>query len=721
MANPQLSVELTGKIDGLRDAFNKAIQETNSFDSKTKKSLASIDKGFETLANDVDKSMSKTRGSINKASNSISQELAKAAAASATSGRAIAKGADQAAFALTNLGRVAQDAPFGFAGIQNNLNPLLESFQRLRTETGSNGAALKALGQQLIGPAGLGLALSVISSAVVLYTQYQQRSNKATQDAKKNTEEYISTLDQVRQASLKGSENAQKEITDLKLLFGAYQNANLPLKERKEAYSELQKQYPEYFGNLKFETTASDATKAAYDRLTQSILATAKARAASDLIAKNSSRQLENEQKIIDLEKERLTLQAQQAKVAKQGADELRNSTREGAGISAAVKSNDLQGKINENIKATNALKTDTNLLDQENARLVQFVNQQLLNGGKIISTNSKTTKESVDKIAEVYKTLSAELKINPLEFGATKAEIAEKNIGSYQKALEDLIKLGIDPTSDAIKKLQAAQDAIATSFKTTDLKSFVSPEIVDRTKIPTISANIVVNLKPTIEGLSELDKALKAVEERKDAFLELSNILGTSSSVISDGFSAIGEALVNGGSVIDALGKVVLDAFASFLSQLGQQSILEGLFHIAKGIAYASNPLTAALAPGEFASGGGLIAAGAILSTVGGIAKAGSANIGSNKGNNRQPVNQIPGFATGVNNFSGGLALVGERGPELVNLPTGADVIPNQRSMDILNSRQDTSVVLNGDLSVGLDQLYFALKRTEKRLERRG
>ena len=37
-----------------------------------------------------------------------------------------------------------------------------------------------------------------------------------------------------------------------------------------------------------------------------------------------------------------------------------------------------------------------------------------------------------------------------------------------------------------------------------------------------------------------------------------------------------------------------------------------------------------------------------------------------------------IPGFATGVQNFGGGLAVVGEKGPELVNLPAGSDVIPN-------------------------------------------
>ncbi len=33
--------------------------------------------------------------------------------------------------------------------------------------------------------------------------------------------------------------------------------------------------------------------------------------------------------------------------------------------------------------------------------------------------------------------------------------------------------------------------------------------------------------------------------------------------------------------------------------------------------------------------------------------------------------------FEKGVRNFAGGLALVGERGPELVKLPRGADVIP--------------------------------------------
>ena len=39
-----------------------------------------------------------------------------------------------------------------------------------------------------------------------------------------------------------------------------------------------------------------------------------------------------------------------------------------------------------------------------------------------------------------------------------------------------------------------------------------------------------------------------------------------------------------------------------------------------------------------------------------------------------------IPGFAGGTRSAPGGLAVVGERGPELVNLPRGSQVIPNHQ-----------------------------------------
>lgn len=44
-----------------------------------------------------------------------------------------------------------------------------------------------------------------------------------------------------------------------------------------------------------------------------------------------------------------------------------------------------------------------------------------------------------------------------------------------------------------------------------------------------------------------------------------------------------------------------------------------------------------------------------------------------------------IPGYATGTRNHPGGLAMVGERGPELLNLPRGAQVFSNQETRGIL------------------------------------
>jgi hypothetical protein len=38
----------------------------------------------------------------------------------------------------------------------------------------------------------------------------------------------------------------------------------------------------------------------------------------------------------------------------------------------------------------------------------------------------------------------------------------------------------------------------------------------------------------------------------------------------------------------------------------------------------------------------------------------------------------RVPGFASGVDNFSGGMAIVGEQGPELVSLPRGSSVTPH-------------------------------------------
>jgi phage-related tail protein len=60
----------------------------------------------------------------------------------------------------------------------------------------------------------------------------------------------------------------------------------------------------------------------------------------------------------------------------------------------------------------------------------------------------------------------------------------------------------------------------------------------------------------------------------------------------------------------------------------------------------------------------------------------------------------KIPGFANGTNYAPGGLSLVGERGPELVNLPRGAQVIPNNKIAGIGRGQE-----MSGNITITLSE----------------
>lgn len=120
-----------------------------------------------------------------KTGESFSESLARSANAATLSLNKLKPGSDQATNSLINLSRVAQDAPFGFLGIANNLNPLLESFQRLKESTGSMSGALAALKSSLMGPAGLGLALGVVSSLLISFGDNLFSSNASMNEYQK--------------------------------------------------------------------------------------------------------------------------------------------------------------------------------------------------------------------------------------------------------------------------------------------------------------------------------------------------------------------------------------------------------------------------------------------------------------------------------------------------------------------------------------------------------
>jgi len=581
----------------------------------------------------------------------LSQFAAEASKSAGVLGGAVVKGSNSAAFALTNLGRVAQDAPFGFIGIQNNLNPLLESFARLKQETGGTGSALKALGQTLIGPAGLGIALSVVSAGILFYQQYQQRANKTTNDAKKAADEYINTLGQLQQVQLKGATSAQEELTTLSLLFNQYKNQNSPLENRKAAYEELQKLYPSYFKNLAFESDAAGKTKTAYDLLTTSILANARAKAASDLITKNATRQLENEQKIIDLTTESAKQKAiaDKALIATRGAGGEVEQAKALADLTASLgKQREIQSQINN-------LKTDSNLLTDKNLQLEKSISTEKSKIDPKFNDEIDKSNKSLKTQDDIVKALDIDFKQIEADLSITFGKGNQERVAALKKAINDLISIGFTKDDSIIKKYQkqllainpdeikaqgskvgvnaaigigeglaATSPVIAKDFGNTlklgltDFQIYVNEQLLPKlqTNFETFFNDILMNGKLSFDSLGKalLNTLLSVIAS--DAARQVTSLLKISSGKdFTDSKKTGGGGLISG--VVGLIGAGGKAKGGGLLKSIG------GLFGAGAGVAGAAGGAggAGALATGTAATGGALLPILAGVAAVAGIA----------------------------------------------------------------------------------------------------
>ena len=193
--------------------------------------------------------------------------------------RNVQPGANAANYALLNLNRVIQDAPYGMMGITNNLNPLLEGFQRLRMETGSNIGALKALGMSLKGAGGLGLAVAAVSAALTFGSiglqMWQARAGKAKAETKD-----LSDATQGLAAQYAAS------MTKLTALVGITQNSAASVRDKKLAIKAINQDYAEYLGWLGKEGVTLKNVAQAYDLVIDKMVKQAVVRGIQDQITK---------------------------------------------------------------------------------------------------------------------------------------------------------------------------------------------------------------------------------------------------------------------------------------------------------------------------------------------------------------------------------------------------------------------------------------------------
>lgn len=217
----------------------------------------------------------------------------------------------------------------------------------------------------------LGILIAAITAAIGLFVTFRMRadeSKKALQEARKEQEKWKKSLTDISEAS---AQAAAKEEYRLKSLYQAAIDQAKSTDERRRAAEQLQNLYPAYFKNLSTEQIMVGDAKNQYDKLRDSIIQAARARAAAAKIEENESQRLSLES---DLESQKKTQEARKkqydkAVKDKQEAERVHRPAVDNAalGDSRELGSRNVQSHVQALNKATDAVRAASASLKESN------------------------------------------------------------------------------------------------------------------------------------------------------------------------------------------------------------------------------------------------------------------------------------------------------------------------------------------------------------------
>lgn len=285
-------------------------------------------------------------------------------------------------------------------------------------------------------------------------------------------------------------------------------------------------------------------------------------------------------------------------------------------------------------------------------------------------SGGSKRIKKDVDEVAEAVKRMNAQMaetialynetgqaaKVRyEIEFGElAKASQADKDALLLQAQKIDQLAVEKKAREEAIRLEEQEQKAAKEHQQ--DIKDLLDDLAFETelTKLSNDEKERALILRRALAGATE-DEA-KQITAAVDKMLAAQRNAGELSGAMDDfraSFSdAVTDVLTGSKSISDAF-KSLADTIVAQIARIIANQVTEGLFG----------------APGSTSGGSG----GGLLSSIFGVF--------------------LPHHASGTNFAPGGPSIVGEHGPELVNLPRGSQVVPNHR----LRGGGDIHITING------------------------
>ena len=214
-----------------------------------------------------------------------------------------------------------------FLAISNNLPMLIDEIKlakdrlaELKKEGKEGTPVWKQLTKSLLSwQTALVVGITLLSSYGSEMTDWVKGLFKA----KENVDILKESLKAYNEAVITGKKDAQRQLTELKLLYDASVDAAKGTDERTKAVKKLKDEYPDYFKSLNNEAVLAGEAKSAYDRLTQSIMANAKARAYVNKLTENQEARIELEEQLLQAKK---NLEAAKTLQELQNAGNIRNT-----------------------------------------------------------------------------------------------------------------------------------------------------------------------------------------------------------------------------------------------------------------------------------------------------------------------------------------------------------------------------------------------------------
>jgi len=604
--------------------------------------------------------------------------------------------------AFSNLNPTVQTTILAIAGLAIAIGPLIKAFGAIKLLGAQSISVFNGIidGAKFLGGAVLNAAksfqalntamkLSVIGAALAavtaLYFAYDKYANTLS-----DTEKAQASLVEVQR---KGAEAIAGQKSEVETLVGAYKSEGATLKQKQAILTELNRISPEYFGQIKVGRGDVDALTVATAKYSAELLKVAQITAAKD--------------RLVEIEKAMLSLNKTSEPSTLQTFANILLSNGNAARF-ASEQVSSYTGNVNEAKSALTA----------ERDALVGLVTKSTLADaatGKL-SDRTRGFSGEVSKTGKVLREVLSDVANAPSIASAIGDDADVATIKALENGIKKLIDEGFKPASSEVQGLKSQLDALKGSVVSVDIikKNVVSGDESGGIQPVTSLAAPTLPGPPTITG-EALTKAQEQAQAYADAIKQIQYDLTVGNETFAASFQAASDLVSQNGTLMQnifvgmgeaimqtaAAGKTSLTDFANAATAAAAKIIKS---YIQQGVAAAvSRALGTGIFPYNLILGGiaGAAASALFTKAIGAIG--------------------VKGFAKGTNYAPGGMALVGEQGPELVNLPTGSQVFSNPRTRSMLNGRggENREISLTGEFALFGSDLLLMIERAKRKNDR--